>query len=108
MRPKNRDGEGECYQVNSKIKAVYDENLKKLISLKINDAEIDNNKNYTFAIAGYHYNCSKDYLNITQDELNESKKSKVITTSVQEVMEEFLRNNQNITKKIEGRLVYKK
>ncbi len=107
MRPENRDGEGECYQVNSKVKAVYDEKQKKLISLKIDNDEVDKDKFYTFALAGYHYNCSADYLNITQGELNESGKSKVITTSVQEVMEEYFRNNQNISREVEGRLVYK-
>ena len=106
MRKENRQGEGECYQVNSNVKAVYSEKSKKLVSLKIRNEDIDKNKLYTFAIAGYHYNCSKDYLNLTLDELNETNKSKVITTSVQEVMEEFLRNNQNITRKVEGRLVY--
>jgi 5'-nucleotidase len=35
-------------------------------------------------------------------------KNKVVTTSAQEVLEEFLRNNQNIDRKIEDRLVYKK
>lgn len=108
MRKENRLGEGECYQVNSKVKAIYSEKEKKLVSLNIDNAPVENTKKYTFSVAEYHYNCSKDYLNLTQEELNESGKSKVITTSVQEVMEEFLRNNQNISKKVEGRMVYLK
>lgn len=30
MRPENRDGEGECYQVNLKVKAIYSEKKKNL------------------------------------------------------------------------------
>jgi len=32
MRPENRDGEGECYQVNSGVKAVYDDKKAKLLN----------------------------------------------------------------------------
>lgn len=46
------------------------------------------------------------HLNITQEELLASGKSKVVTTSAQQVLEEFLRNNQNVSRKVEGRLVY--
>ncbi|MFH2020024.1 MAG: bifunctional UDP-sugar hydrolase/5'-nucleotidase [archaeon] len=107
MRADNRTGEGECYQINSGIEAIYDEKEKKLISLKIKNAPVEKDRFYTFGLAGYHYNCCKDYLNVTQDELNSSGKSKVVTTSVQEAMEEWLRNHQNVSEKVEGRLVYK-
>jgi F0F1-type ATP synthase beta subunit len=40
------------------------------------------------------------------EELLASGKSKVIATSAQQVLEEYLRNNQNITSKVEGRLAY--
>ena len=37
MRPSNRNSEGECYQVNSKVQAVYNDKKRKLESLTIND-----------------------------------------------------------------------
>jgi 5'-nucleotidase len=107
MRLDNRDGEGECYQVNSSLKVVYDDKTSSLDSISVNDGPVDDDKLYTVALQGYHFNNSKDYLGISNEELLESGKHKVITTSAQEVLEEFLRNNQNISKKIEGRLVYK-
>ncbi len=107
MRPENRNGEGECYQVNSKVKAVYSNKEHKLESLTIDGAPVDRTKFYTICLQEYHYNNSADYLNITNEELLESGKSKVITTSDQQVLEEFLKNNQNISRKVEGRLVYK-
>jgi 5'-nucleotidase len=61
---------------------------------------------YTLCLQGYHFKNSKDYLNITEKELIKSKETKVVTTSAQEMLEEFLRNNQNISREIEGRLVY--
>jgi 5'-nucleotidase len=107
MRLENRDGEGECYQVNSSVRAVYDDKASTLKSLSVNGEPVEDDKLYTASIQGYHFNNSKDYLGITNEEFLESGKHKVITTSAQEVLEEFLRNNQNISKEIEGRLVYR-
>jgi len=106
MRAENRNGEGECYQVNSKVRAVYDDKTYALSSLKIDGVDVDSKKLYTIAMMGYHLTNSKAYMNISNEELLESGKSKVVSTSAQEVLEEWLRNHQNETRKIEGRLVY--
>ncbi len=107
MRKDNRNGEGECYQVNSKVQAVYNDKQGNLVKLLIDGIEIDNNKLYTICIQGYHFNNSQSYLNISNDELLESGLSKVVTTSAQEVLEEYFRNHQNIVSEVEGRLVFK-
>ena len=107
MRNENRDGEGECYQVNEGIEAVYDEKAGTLQSLKVKGEPVDDNKLYTVCMQGYHFNNSADYLGITNEELLEAGNHKVITTSAQEVLEEYLKNNQNISRDLEGRLVYK-
>lgn len=106
MRIENRNGEGENYQVNSGIKAIYSEKDKKLLSLDIKGGPIELDKFYTICLQGYHYKNSKDYLNISSEELDASGKTKVISTSAQEVLEEYLRNNQNIYREVEGRLIY--
>jgi len=108
MRLENRGREGECYQVNSKIKAVYNDKERKLELLTIDGQPVDSTKFYSIALQGYHFNNSAAYLDITQEELLASGKSKVVSTSAQQVLEEFLRNNQNISRKVEGRLVYQK
>jgi len=107
MRPENRTGEGECYQVNSKVKAIYSDKEHRLESLTIDGVPVDKTKFYTLCLQGYHLNNCTEYLNISQEELLASGKSKVVTTSAQQVLEEWLKNNQNVGKKVEGRLVYK-
>jgi 5'-nucleotidase len=106
MRKDNRNGEGECYQVNKKIRAAYDDNRQKLVSLSVKGKPVTKEENYTICIQGYHLNNCSAYLNITNEELVENKNHKVISTSAQEVLEEYLRNNQNLGAEIEGRLVY--
>ena len=104
MRVENRDGEGECYQVNCDVKAVYSDQKKLLVSLLIKNQPVLDNSFYKFCIQNFHYGNCKNYLNISPEELTASGKTKVVTTSVQQVLEEFFRNNQNTGRKVEGRL----
>jgi 5'-nucleotidase/UDP-sugar diphosphatase len=105
MRKANRNSEGECYQVNSKVKAVYDEANAKLVSLKINNEDVVDGNKYTICLQAYHINNAEKYLSISREELS-AIKVKVVSTASQEVLEEWLRNNQNIGRNIEGRLTY--
>ncbi|MBE3101231.1 MAG: bifunctional metallophosphatase/5'-nucleotidase [Firmicutes bacterium] len=106
MRKDNRNGEGECYQVNSGVKAVYDDTKCQLVSLEVKGRPVSESEVYTICMQGYHANNSATYLNITNEELIENEKHKVVSTSAMEVLEEYLRNNQNMSVSIEGRLIY--
>jgi len=106
MRPENRNSEGECYQVNANVKAVYSDVTHKLVSLQISGKKVRNDKMYSICFQGYHFNNALANLNLTQEELLQAGNSKVITTSAKEVLEEYLRNHQNIKRKVEGRLTY--
>lgn len=106
MRPDNRNSEGECYQVNANVKAIYSDITHKLSSLHIFGQKVKNEDLYTICLQGYHFNNALANLNLTQKELLQAGKSKVISTSAQEVLEEYLRNHQNIKRKVEGRLTY--
>jgi 5'-nucleotidase len=106
MHPDNRDGEGECYQVNGKIRATYDDASKQLVSLKIDNQEVSNTELYKICMQGYHFKNSEANLGITNNELLESGKSRVVSTSAHNVLEEYLRSHQNISRAVEGRLTY--
>lgn len=106
MRLENRDGEGECYQVNQRVQAVYNDSLKKLVSLKIDGRPVADNQTYSICLQGYHFNQSKAYLNLTQTQLLASGAAKVVTTSAQAVLEEYLRCHQNLKPSLEKRLQY--
>ena len=106
MRKDNRNGEGECYQVNSGVKAIYNDTKCRLVSLEVKGRPVSESEVYTICMQGYHANNSATYLNITNEELIENEKHKVVSTSAVEVLEEYLRNNQNMSASIEGRLIY--
>ncbi len=107
MKIENRDGEGECFQVNDKVKAVYCESKKVLETLFINDLPVNEDHFYTITLQSYHIaNCDNN-LGISLESLEEKDYAKVVTTSAFQVLEEWLRRNPNVKEKIEGRLVYK-
>jgi len=106
MRIENRDGEGECYQVNRGVEAVYDEKKKQLVSLKVGGQPVDDNKLYRIAMQGYHYNNASTYLGLDSQFIQTLPDHKVISTSAQQVLIEYLNNHTNIESKVEGRLVY--
>lgn len=105
MRPENRTGEGEYYQVNKGVRAIYSDTNKELLSLSVKGKIVEDDEIYTISLQDYHYKGAEKYLNITNEELNEIAPSKVVTTSVRDVLEEYLRKNQNLTSKVEGRLI---
>jgi len=105
MRHENRiAGQSQYFQVNKGIKAVYSDVLHRLEALSINGQSIQYDNQYTICMDGYRYHNSEPNLGITHQELGTPK---VITTSCQDVIEEYLSHHQNLDSRIEGRLVYK-
>ncbi|MBD2386904.1 bifunctional metallophosphatase/5'-nucleotidase [Cylindrospermum sp. FACHB-282] len=108
MSAENRiPGEGNCFQVNQGVKAVYSDAEGKLESLSINGNPVQADNQYTICLQEYHYKNSVLTLNIATEELTKLGSAKVVTTSAQNVLEEYCSSNQNLNSYIEGRLTYK-
>jgi 5'-nucleotidase / UDP-sugar diphosphatase len=108
MRPENRKpGESQCFQVNKGIQAVYSDAERKLESLTINEKPVEANNQYTICLQEYHYKNSIKSLGIITEELAKIAQPKVVTTSVQNILEEYFSSNQLLNSYVEGRLIYK-
>ncbi len=107
LRPENRTGEGECYQVNKGVKAIYADAARDLEALAINGQPVEDPERYTICIQGYHYENSAPNIGLTNEELTTLEESRVVTTSARDVLEEYLRSHQNLNSKVEGRLTFK-
>ncbi len=106
MRPENRNGEGECYQVNKGVRAVYSDLQQKPVDLLVGEKPVEEEARYTITLQGYHVKNCASYLGISEDELRVEGNAKVVATSAQQVLEEWLRSHQNLEVGTEGRLEY--
>jgi 5'-nucleotidase/UDP-sugar diphosphatase len=107
MRLENRDGEGECYQVNKAIRAIHDDAAGQLVSLTVNGQPVEPEKRYSISLQGYHVKNSERNLGLTVEELTALEGQQVVATSARDVLEEYLRGHQNLKSAFEGRLTYK-
>lgn len=107
LRPENRNSEGECYQVSKAVKAVYVDAARDLKSLTINDQPVKDDEQYTICLQGYHYENSAPNVGLATEELTALGPSHVVTTSVIDVLEEYLGSHQNLNSRVEGRLTFK-
>ena len=105
MRTENRiPGESQCYQVSKGVQAVYNDSQKVLESLSVNGQPVKDDNQYTICVENYHYKNSLKNLNLTPEEVENAR---VVTTSSQDVLQEYLSSHQLLDGHIEGRLVFK-
>ncbi len=107
MRPENRDGEGECFQVNQGVKAVHSDTSRALEYLSVAGAPVEDDRQYTICLQGFHYTNSEPNLGLTNEQLTAIQPPNVVATSARDVLEEYLRAHQNLRSHVEGRLVFK-
>jgi 5'-nucleotidase/UDP-sugar diphosphatase len=107
MRPENRDGEGECYQINHGVRAVYDDATGTLEALTIDGQPVQDDAQYTIALQGYHHKNSASNIGLTEEALTGIGGSCFVATSTRDVLEEYLRYHQNLNSTVEGRLIYR-
>ncbi|MEL7035496.1 MAG: bifunctional UDP-sugar hydrolase/5'-nucleotidase [Cyanobacteria bacterium J06592_8] len=108
MRPENRTpGESNYFQVNKGVEAVYSDANNNLESLKVNGEAVQDEAQYTLGLQEYHFKNSLQSLSLTAEELTQFGNEKVLTTSAQDVIEEFFGCHQNLNSHVESRLVQK-
>lgn len=108
MRPGNRNGEGECYQVGAGVEAVYDETRQALAALKVRGAPVDDEASYTLALANYHVQSADEFLSLSRSDLTARGEPVTIATSVNDVLQGYFETHPNVHRKVEGRLRYER
>ena len=58
-------------------------------------------------LTAYHEKNAAEFLGISAEEMRNTGTHKMGSTSMRDVLEEYLRNHQNVDSAVEGRLVYR-
>lgn len=104
LRPENRKpGESQCYQISKGVRVVYNNTKKAIESFSINEQPVEADRLYVICVQDYHYQNSLKSLNLTPEEIANAK---VVTTSSQGVLEEYLSTHQLLDGQVEGRWTF--
>jgi 5'-nucleotidase len=107
MRPGNRiPGESQCQQVSRGVQAIYNDAAGRLESLTLNGEPVRDDGRYSICLQEFHATNSEANIGLTNEDLTSLAPQHVVSTSIREVLEEYLRHHQNLNSRVEGRLQY--
>jgi 5'-nucleotidase/UDP-sugar diphosphatase len=92
------------FQASKACKVVYQDGAG-ITHFSINGTPVEESAHYTLCLAEYHYNDPETNFGIKKEELIEAG-TLAVATSFVDVVEEYLRNNQNLDAQVEGRIVF--
>ncbi|MHB8107082.1 MAG: hypothetical protein ACYDH4_06595 [Candidatus Cryosericum sp.] len=72
--------------------------------MALNGVPVDNSSHYSICLQGYHYRNSTVGLHSTNEEQVPLGQPRLPATSGRDVVEEYLRNRQNVSAEVRGRL----
>ncbi len=95
----------EFYQFSHGMRIVWERGAQRFRELTLDGELLHADRLYTVAMQKYHYTNLKPFLDITLEEAEQNGKSRVLTTSLNAVVEEYLSTHPHLTRQVEGRLV---
>ena len=97
----------EFFQLSNGMRVVYERGTRTLKEFSLGEEPISDERIYKVGFQHYFYLNSKDFFNISHEELEQNGKPRRVATSCCEVLEEYLSSHQNLDRRISGRLEIK-
>ncbi len=106
LRPENQDGAGYFFQVSRGVQITYDNAARDLATFSIRGEPVQKDRHYTVCLQSYHYeDDSQKHYGLPKEHFTALAPQQVVATSMRDVLEEYLRQHQNLSSQVEGRLV---
>ena len=86
----------EFYQLSEGLYLEYDLKTKEINKFTFNDKDIKDDDMFRLALQKYHYLNIDDGFNISLKELEKNGKTRILSTSCRDVIEEYLSENQHL------------
>ena len=87
----------EFYQLSEGFYVEYDRSKKSFDTFRYQNRLINDDDLFRIGLQKYHFVNMEDNLDITISEVEENDKVKVLATSCQDILEEYMSNNQHLT-----------
>lgn len=104
MREEAFLGLSEFYQFSKGLQIKYSKTNNDFEYVLYNGRQINDDDIFSIGLQNFHYQNIEDFMDVSQDELENIFKPKVISTSTLDILEEYLRVNRRLYRDIEGRI----
>lgn len=94
----------EFYQVSKGIEIEYIKSEKRLTKFNFMGKPITDDQTFTVGIEQYHYINLEKFTSVSTDEVEQNGKARVISTSGNQIYEEYLSEHQLLDADVEGRI----
>lgn len=97
----------EFYQFSDGLNITYNRTTKEFERFDFKGAPIEEERLYSVGFQQWHYLNIEESLNISHDEITKNMKPRIISTSVNDILDEYLSEHQHLDSHVCGRLELK-
>lgn len=97
-------GETEFYQFSKGVRIKYRKSTHTIEELKLNGNDITFDQHILVALQNYHYKNFDAFLGVPLEDIKKNRKPRVVATSVNNIVEEYLSTHPGLDAHVEGRL----
>ena len=97
--------ECDTFQYSKGFFCEYDSSLHTIMQLKMNGKEVQDDDIYLVALERYYYNCMKQALDVSPEEVEKNGAAVKLADTVVNVLEEYLMNHEFTNMDTEPRLI---
>ncbi len=101
------EGHTEFYNYSRGVRIVNDKASRTFEDISFRGKPVEDDDMLLVAIQSYHFKNLKEFLDLDPDEIAKNMKPRVVATSVNNIVEEYLSTNKGLDSHVEGRIVVK-
>ncbi|MBR2559368.1 MAG: bifunctional metallophosphatase/5'-nucleotidase [Firmicutes bacterium] len=98
------EGHTEFYNFSQGFRVVYSKKEKAIKELSLNGDPIRGADQLLIAMQAYHFNNFTDFMGVPIEEVAENMRPRVISSSVNSIVEEYFMTNHGLDSHVEGRI----
>ena len=86
------------------MEITYDRASKTFLKFNYQNEPVDKDKLYSISLAKFHYANFDEFFHVSLETIENRKKARIVSTSVNDIVEEYLTTHQHLNAFIRGRL----
>ena len=97
-------GHTEFYQFSQGVRLVWRKSTHELLECSFYGKEIEDDQELLIALQNYHYQSFTEFMGVDIEEVKKNMKPRVVATTVNNIIEEYLSVHQGLDAHVEGRI----